>query len=211
MSQKKKSASVIYTPLNQTQKAVGEVWKDTKLLILLGSAGTGKTACAVGLSLLDLINEKISRVILCRPTVSIDEELGFVPGTLDEKLAVWMGAFSCVLSDMSNEKLNEIPGVEFMAIGHCRGITVKSAVLIVDEAQNLTYKQLKAICTRIGRNGKVILCGDISQSDIFAKPLPLELACQKLVGIEGVSIFTFNASTDQLRDEFITKISKALD
>lgn len=209
MSNQAKKSEFIYVPLNPTQRAVGQIWRNSRLIFLSGGPGVGKTACGLGLSLIDLISKRIDKIVLCRPAVSIDEDLGHVPGELDEKLKVWMGAFECVLSDMTHEKIENIEGISFLSIGHARGLTIKNGVLLIDESQNLTYRQLSALCTRIGRNGKVVLCGDSKQSDLRANPLPFDEVRKKLVGIEGVSSFTFTPE-DQLRDDFITQIDKAL-
>lgn len=176
---------------------------------------THNTHSALAHALRDLIDRRIRKVILCRPTVACDEDLGFFPGTLEEKLGPWLGAFHDVLGEMSWSSLDQfIDGeggraVEVLPVGMVRGRTVKDAVLIADEAQNLTAAQIKLLCTRVGRNGKVVLCGDPSQSDIRIRPNPLAVAASKLAMVDGVELCKFTL-TDQVRDPFVTAVLTAL-
>lgn len=204
----KKPLELIYVPINDTQKALQHKWANSKLVILTGVAGSGKTAGAVGQAFLDLMNKKITKLVLCRPTVAIEEDIGFLPGDINEKMLPWLGPFADVLGDFSNNALVDFP-VEIVPVGMLRGRTIKNAVLIVDEAQNLTHNQIKCICTRVGKNGKIVLCGDSSQNDIGYKVTPLDEACKRLINVEGVSIFRF-AESDQLREPFINLVVKAL-
>lgn len=205
-----KKVDVLYVPVNDTQKAISHKWRNTKLGIFLGVAGTGKTTAALGQALSDLQNKKVHKIVLCRPTVAIDEDIGFLPGDTTEKLMPWLGAFSDVLGDISHNKLEDFQeNIEIVPVGMLRGRTIKKAVLIVDEAQNLSYNQLKCIITRVGIGGKIILCGDISQSDLPYSPNPLSVISKKVSHVEGVSLFNFTKE-DQMREPFIIDILHAL-
>ena len=122
----------------------------------------------MGQALIDMKGKRVAKLFLARPTISVDEQLGFMPGNMEEKLGVWAGAFKDCLGDLTYASLEDFD-TELVAVGMLRGRTIKNAILIVDEAQNLTYNQLKCIVTRMGKNAKIILCGDPRQSDITSK------------------------------------------
>jgi len=211
---RQKLSDFSYKPGNPSQIEVFAKWRESKVLILTGPAGTGKTSCATAGAIGDIIHGKAERVYLCRPTVTIQEDLGFLPGSLNEKILPWMGSFSDVLGDMSHKKLEEILDiVEFIPVGMIRGRTIKNGTLICDEAQNLTYQQLKAILTRLGKNSKIILCGDPDQSDLNNNSNsdlnPLTEVSNKLQYLKEASIIRFTMK-DQMRDEFVNEVINCL-
>lgn len=203
-----KTTNVVYFPINDSQRVVKLRWDNSKLLILRGPAGTGKSNCAVGQALVDIANKRSKLVMLARPTVSCEEDLGFLPGDLSEKLGAWMGAFRDVLGDITTAKLEDFP-VELVGVGMLRGRTVKNATLIVDEAQNLTYSQLKCIVTRVGKGGRVVLCGDSTQSDLRCNYSPLDDISKKLMNVEGACVINFSEK-DQVREPFVNAVIEAL-
>lgn len=205
---------VLYQPRNASQRALAEKWAAAKLVLLVGPAGTGKSCSALAHALLDCLAGRARRLLLCRPAVACDEDLGFLPGDLDEKLGPWLGAFRDVLGDLSHARWEDVLAadrfeVELLAAGMARGRTVKDGVLICDEAQNLTPAQIKCLATRVGRNGKVVLCGDPTQSDLRLAPNPLAAAAARLALVDGVELVKF-AAADQLRDPFVTAVIDAL-
>lgn len=167
--QARKPVEVIFKPRNASQRQMQRLWSDAKVIFAIGSTGSGKTHAAVAMALLS----KHVPLWLCRPAVACDEELGFVPGALDEKLLPWMAPFADVLNSMTTDKLSQVldkVSCEALSAGMLRGRTV-NGVLIVDEAQNLSKAQLVCILSRLGSSGKIILCGDPLQSDLRKSPL----------------------------------------
>ena len=199
---------VIYFPINDSQKVLKVRWDKAKLLILTGPAGCGKTAGALGQALMDMKGKRVAKLFLARPTISVDEQLGFMPGSMEEKLGVWAGAFKDCLGDLTYASLEDFD-TELVAVGMLRGRTIKNAILIVDEAQNLTFNQLKCIVTRMGKNAKIILCGDPRQSDITSRTNPLEEISKKLMHLEGCCCIQFPKS-DQVREPFVNIVLEAL-
>lgn len=207
---RQKLSDFAYKPGNPSQIEFFERLDKCKIIILIGPAGTGKTSCATAGAISYIINGKAEKVYLCRPTVTIQEDLGFLPGSLNEKIIPWMGSFSDVLGDMSHKKLEEILDiVEFIPVGMIRGRTIKNGILICDEAQNLTYQQLKAILTRLGKNSKIILCGDPEQSDLNSQVSPLTEVSDRLKYLSRAAIIRFNYQ-DQMRDEFVNEVINCL-
>jgi phosphate starvation-inducible PhoH-like protein len=161
----------------------------------IGPAGTGKSYCAGALAAEALESGRIERIILTRPAVEAGEQLGFLPGELEEKYAVYIDAFR----DILNERLGR--GVVDYCLRHgrivgaplayMRGKTFnENTFVILDEAQNTTPAQMKMFLTRIGENSKVVINGDIRQSDIRG-PNGLEDAVRRVQGLPGVHIHSF--------------------
>lgn len=165
---------------------------------------THNTAVALAMAL-----KYAKKVILCRPAVSVDEELGFAPGTIEEKLAPWLSPFSDVLGDLSETRyLAKWKNIETVGIGLLGGRTVKNAVLIVDEAQNATRAQLKMALTRCGENGKIVLCGDFSQTQLKGHN-PLKDIADRLTLVEGANVVHF-LPEHQLRSPFVQRVLEVL-
>jgi len=161
----------------------------------IGPAGTGKSYCAGALAAEALESGRIERIILTRPAVEAGENLGFLPGEVEDKYAVYIDAFR----DILNERLG--PGVVDYCLRHGRIVGAPLAYMrgktfnnntyvILDEAQNTTPTQMKMFLTRIGEDSKVVINGDINQSDIRG-PNGLEDALQRLGGLPGVHIHRF--------------------
>ncbi len=166
------------------------------LTLGLGPAGTGKSYCSAALAAEALESGKIERIILTRPAVEAGEQLGFLPGSVDEKFAVYIDAFREIL----NERLG--PGTVNYCIRHGRIVAAplafmrgktfdKNTFVILDEAQNTTPAQMKMFLTRIGEDCKVVINGDIRQSDIRG-PNGLSDAVDKLRGLASVYIHHFD-------------------
>ena len=147
--------------------------ENTKLVIVNGPAGTGKTlfACINAIELLK--NNNIDKIILTRPLVSVEEEIGFLPGNINEKMDPWTKPIIDIFSEYY--KKSEIDQmvynnvVEIIPLGFMRGRTFKNSYIIADEMQNSTPNQMKMITTRIGENSKMIITGDLNQSDLKEK------------------------------------------
>lgn len=196
---------IIFSPRHDGQRKVAEIWDKSQAIVITGPAGTGKTSVALGLAL-----TREPRVILCRPAVAVDEDLGFTPGTIEEKLAPWMAPFLDVLGDLSNVRhLAKLKNVETVSIGMLGGRTIKGATLICDEAQNCSYAQLKMALTRIGEKGRVVLCGDYEQTQLKTKPNPLRDIADRLSLVTGAAVINFLPQHQQ-RSGFVTEVLKVL-
>lgn len=167
----KKSRNVDILPRNRSQEnyilKLLDPGKD--IVFGIGPAGTGKTmlACQVGVKL--FLEGSIDRIVVTRPAVSADEELGFLPGTLEQKMAPWTRPIFDVFREYFYA--NEIEGmiaegvIEISPLAYMRGRTFKDAFIIADEMQNATPNQMKMLLTRIGTNSKMVVTGDLNQAD----------------------------------------------
>lgn len=144
--------------------------KQSTVTICIGPPGTGKSFCACGIAAEMLKNREIDKIVIARPLVQCDEEVGILPGELQEKVAPFIAplldAFGNWFSAIDIEKMIFEEKLEICPLAFMRGRTFKNSVVIVDEAQNATYKQLQMALTRFGENSKVIVNGDTSQTDI---------------------------------------------
>ena len=162
------------TPRNKEQKFAMDLLFDQSVPVvsLIGSAGTGKTLCALSAGLEQVLGtEDYTRLIVSRPIQPLGKEIGFLPGTMEEKMAPWLTPIQDNLQFlMGNDKLMlqeylDRGTIEMEAITYIRGRSISKAFIIIDEAQNLTRHELKTIITRIGEDTKLILTGDIEQID----------------------------------------------
>lgn len=157
-------------PLNAKQKSYLKALNKDDQIITLGLAGTGKTYIPSAWASDQLRDKKVERIVLSRPAVSVEEEHGFLPGNMGEKIAPWVRPFTDVmekrLGTANFKKAMASKAIEVVPIAYMRGLTFDNAIVILDEAQNCTYKQLKMFLTRIGKNSKVIINGDIKQTDL---------------------------------------------
>lgn len=171
-SQAKQRKSVDLIPKSINQEAYILALKDpgTDIVIASGPAGTGKTHIATVAAVQALAAREVKRIVLCRPAVSIEgENHGFLPGTLTDKLAPWVRPITDILREFYSvkeiEHMIQEEIIEFASLGLWRGRTAKDTFLILDEAQNATPMQLKSLLTRIGEGSKIVITGDIEQSD----------------------------------------------
>jgi len=166
-----KSRSVELSPRNRSQeKYILELLDDSKNIVFgIGPAGTGKTmlACLAGVK--SFLDGRVDKIIVTRPAVSADEDLGFLPGTLEEKMAPWTRPVFDVFREYFYA--NEIEGmikegvIEISPLAYMRGRTFKDAFIIADEMQNATPNQMKMLLTRIGTGSKMVVTGDLAQAD----------------------------------------------
>ncbi|MGH9632700.1 MAG: PhoH family protein [Bryobacteraceae bacterium] len=183
------------------------------LVFGIGPAGTGKTYLAVAMAVSALLNKKVSRIILTRPAVEAGEKLGFLPGTLQEKVDPYLRPLYDALYEMIEaekvEKLLERNVIEVAPIAFMRGRTLNDSFIILDEAQNSTAEQMKMILTRQGFNSKMVVTGDLTQIDLPAgKHSGLLNASEVLRGVDGISFIYFN-DADVVRHSLVQKIVKA--
>ena len=180
------------------------------MLFAIGPAGTGKTYTAVALAVKALKNKEVKRIILTRPAVEAGENLGFLPGDLQEKLDPYMQPLYDALNDMvPSDKLTQYIEnriVQIAPLAFMRGRTLDNAFVILDEAQNTTESQMKMFLTRMGANAKFIVTGDVTQIDLPSKqPSGLVQAIRYLKKVEGISIIELD-NTDVIRHKLVKAI-----
>lgn len=156
-------------PRNTAQEEYVEALLDKRMVFAVGPAGTGKTLLAVLRAIQALRSQEISKIILTRPAVSVDEKHGFLPGTLNEKMEPWTRPIFDVFEEyyglMETARMLEEGVIEIAPLGFMRGRTFKNAYIIADEMQNATPDQMKMLLTRIGENSSMVLTGDLRQHD----------------------------------------------
>jgi phosphate starvation-inducible PhoH-like protein len=188
---------------------------ESDVIICTGPAGTGKTAVAIGLAIEHLMNGKIAKIVLTRPVIEAGRGMGFLPGTASEKLHPYLlpmlDELEAYLSPPEIHKYMNLNLVEVAALEHMRGRNFHQSYMVLDEAQNATMKQIKMFITRMGRNSKCIINGDLRQSDLerFGK-LDLELCLEKLDNVPRVSLVTLT-SEDIVRNPLIADILDRLE
>jgi phosphate starvation-inducible protein PhoH and related proteins len=185
------------------------------LVFGVGPAGTGKTYLAVAMAVSAYLAKKINRIILTRPAVEAGERLGFLPGTLQEKIDPYLRPLYDSLFDMIEgdkvEKLMERQVIEVAPLAFMRGRTLNDAFIILDEAQNTTPEQMKMALTRIGFNSKMVVTGDLTQVDLpHGKRSGLQDAIDVLHGIEEISFVRFD-DRDVVRHALVQSIVRAYD
>src|ERR1700691_1324466 len=200
-------------PKTVNQRRYVEAIERHDLVFGIGPAGTGKTYLAVAMAVSALVNKRVSRIVLTRPAVEAGERLGFLPGTLQEKVDPYLRPLYDALYDMLEservEKLLERNTIEVAPIAFMRGRTLNDSFIILDEAQNSTSEQMKMVLTRQGFNSKMVVTGDLTQVDLpSGKRSGLNDAVEVLRGIEGISFVYFD-ERDVVRHHLVQKIVKA--
>jgi phosphate starvation-inducible PhoH-like protein len=203
----------ILAPKSVNQRRYLEAIERNDMVFGIGPAGTGKTYLAVAMAISALINKQVARIILTRPAVEAGERLGFLPGTLQEKVDPYLRPLYDALYDMLDservEKLLERNVIEVAPIAFMRGRTLNDSFIILDEAQNSTPEQMKMVLTRQGFNSKMVVNGDITQIDLpSARRSGLIDAVDVLRGIEGISFVHFDEK-DVVRHTLVQRIVKA--
>jgi phosphate starvation-inducible PhoH-like protein len=200
-------------PKSVNQRQYLEAIEQSDMVFGIGPAGTGKTYLAVAMAISALVSKKVARIILARPAVEAGERLGFLPGTLQEKVDPYLRPLYDALYDLLEpEKVDrflEKNVIEIAPIAFMRGRTLNDSFVILDEAQNTTSEQMKMFVTRLGFNSKAVITGDITQIDL---PNPsrsgLIEAMNVLQGVEGIRFQMFNES-DVVRHHLVQRIVRA--
>jgi len=197
--------------VNQKKLVEESIEKD--LVFAIGPAGTGKTYTAIALTVRALKQREVKRIILTRPAVEAGERLGFLPGDFKEKLDPYLQPLYDALNDMiPSKKLKtflEESTIQIAPLAYMRGRTLDHAFVILDEAQNATSNQLKMFLTRMGKNAKFIVTGDITQIDLpNAKDCGLLKALPLFEDIDGISVVMFD-ERDIIRHKLVKYIVEA--
>ncbi len=194
------------------QKQLVKEYPSCDMIFAIGPAGSGKTYTAIALAVKSLKNKEVKKIILTRPAVEAGEKLGFLPGDMKDKLDPYLQPLYDALGDMlPRSKLNEYIEegvVQIAPLAYMRGRTLDNAVVILDEAQNTTREQLKMFLTRMGRNAKFLITGDMTQIDLPpTQSSGLRFAVERLGGVKGIAILEFQAR-DILRHPLVGQIIK---
>jgi phosphate starvation-inducible PhoH-like protein len=200
-------------PQTPGQRELVEKVRGNDMVFAIGPAGTGKTYTGVALAVQALKNKEVRRIILTRPAVEAGESLGYLPGDLKEKLDPYLQPLYDALRDMIHfEKLNayyEKGVIEVAPLAFMRGRTLDEAFVILDEAQNTTYAQMKMFLTRMGKNAKFIITGDPEQVDLPAKQKSgLKEAMRILHNVEGIGMVQLTEK-DVVRHKLVGRILQA--
>jgi phosphate starvation-inducible PhoH-like protein len=187
---------------------------DTKpLTIAVGPAGTGKTYLAISAAVEALEAGSVSRIILSRPAVEAGENLGFLPGDMREKLDPYLRPLWDALNDrMGAKRLNQALGdgtIEIAPVAFMRGRTLNNAFVLIDEAQNCTYGQLKMLLTRLGWHSTMVMTGDPDQTDLLPELSGLAGIAQRLENFEDVAVIRL-ADKDVVRHPLVGRMLSVL-
>ena len=202
-------------PKSPNQRRYLEAIEKHDMVFGVGPAGTGKTYLAVAMAISALLNKQVNRIILARPAVEAGERLGFLPGTLQEKIDPYLRPLYDALFDMLDpervERYLEKNVIEIAPIAFMRGRTLNDSFVILDEAQNTTSEQMKMFVTRLGFNSKAVITGDVTQIDLpTARRSGLIEAVDILQGVNGLAFVHFDES-DVVRHHLVQRIIRAYD
>jgi len=200
-------------PRTLNQKLYLEAIEKNDMVFGIGPAGTGKTYLAVSMAVRSLLDKRINRIVLTRPAVEAGERLGFLPGTLQEKIDPYLKPLYDALYDMLEvERVDrhlERGAIEIAPIAFMRGRTLNDSFVILDEAQNTTPEQMKMFLTRIGYNTKAVITGDVTQIDLPSGKMSGLIEAEKIIsGVEGISFIHFN-ERDVVRHPLVQRIVRA--
>ena len=203
------------TPKSPNQRAYMEAIEAHDMTFAVGPGGSGKTYLAVAMAVSALLTKQVDRIILARPAVEAGERLGFLPGTLQQKIDPYMRPLYDALYDMLDaDKLDrflEKSIIEVAPLAFMRGRTLNDSFVILDEAQNTTSEQMKMFLTRLGFDSKAVITGDITQIDLPTGRRSGLVEALEVVGrIPGISFITFN-ERDVVRHNLVQQIIKAYD
>ena len=205
---------VIY-PRTPRQRLYVHAFERNDVVFGVGPAGTGKTYLAMAVAVAALLQDKVRRIVLCRPAVEAGEKLGFLPGDMAEKVNPYLRPLYDALYDMVDEdravRLIQKGVIEVAPLAFMRGRTLNQAFIILDEAQNTTSEQMKMFLTRLGNDSRAAVTGDLTQVDLPRRtPSGLVEALRLLDNIEGIGIIRFG-DDDIVRHPLVSEIVRAYD
>ena len=196
-------------PKSDGQSALMKAIDDQSLVVALGPAGTGKTYLAIAKAVEALEAGKIGRIVLSRPAVDAGESIGYLPGDMEDKLAPYLRPLYDALTDrMSMKRVRALlaeGAIEIAPVGFMRGRTLNNAFVVIDEAQNCTYGQIKMLLTRLGWNSTMVVTGDPNQSDLLPGISGLAEAAGKLESVPGIAVVRL-ADVDIVRHPLVASM-----
>lgn len=203
------AALPVFNPVSHEQEVAYDCCSDNDITFLTGPAGGGKTWCAVAYAVDMLLNHDVDKILLTRPAIeACGEDLGYGPGTFQQKLAPYTHPMRDVINEYGKKHLDQINSrLEITPLGLLRGRTFRRTITIVDEAQNASEKMIQMILTRIGEGSKIILCGDPIQRDIKESVLEA-LADELSAEVPGVGWVQFKQSNGSARHPIIPRLNK---
>jgi phosphate starvation-inducible PhoH-like protein len=210
-NEKQKLDNLFTKPKNRSQIDYTNVLnnKNKKIIVATGPAGTGKTLFATEFGIKNYLNGTCEKIIFTRPSVSVDEDLGYLPGTIEEKMAPWVRPIYDILHNFISPKevttLVEEKEIEISPLGFMRGRTFKNTWIIADEMQNCTMSQMKMLLTRLGENSRIIITGDLDQHDRHGETNGLEDFLNKFKGKRSSSITSIEFQSDDIQREEVVK------
>jgi phosphate starvation-inducible PhoH-like protein len=182
-------------PQSENQRALMKAIETHNLTLALGPAGTGKTYLAVTAAVEALEAGSVGRIVLTRPAVEAGESLGFLPGDMHEKLAPYLRPLYDALNERLGKRVRQLMtegAIEIAPIAYMRGRTLNNAFVVIDEAQNCTYGQLKMLLTRLGWHSTMVLTGDPDQSDLLDGLSGLSDIARRLEAIPDIAVIRLN-------------------
>jgi len=196
-----KKNRVIINARNSNQKLyLSKLYSETTSIVLaIGPAGTGKTMLAVQYGIKMFQEGLVDRIVVTRPAVSVDEDLGFLPGDLNEKMAPWTRPIFDVLGEYYQKKdiakMLEDGVIEISPLAYMRGRTFKNAYIVADEMQNATINQMKMLLTRLGEGSKMVVTGDLAQADRLSDNGLIDFCklLEEKENLEHIDIIQFDA------------------
>ena len=200
---------------SKMQNSYLDILQTKQVIFAIGPAGTGKTFLAVAAAVSQLLENKFDRIILSRPAVEAGEKLGFLPGDLKEKVDPYLrplydSLYDLMPAELAMKKIHSTE-IEIAPLAFMRGRTLNNSFVILDEAQNATHNQIKMFLTRCGKNSRMVVTGDPSQTDLHKRSdSGLLRSIEILREIEDIAIINFGQK-DIVRDEMVTKIINAYD
>jgi len=196
-------------PLTPTQEEMFHAWYNDKHICASGSAGTGKTFLALYLAINEVIEKQQKKIIIVRSAVPT-REVGYLPGTLEEKTALYELPYHDIMWELigrpsTYQDMKEAGIIEFMTTSFIRGLTWDNAIVIVDEGENMTFHEIDSIMTRIGENSRIIFTGDMKQTDLDGKKNGTSGMQQALKVFDNMENFTSLqfSKYDIVRSEFV--------
>ena len=197
----------------ENQQIYIDEMEDADVTLCAGPAGSGKTSVAVGLACQYLLEERVKKIIITRPVVESGRGLGHLPGTLVEKINPYLvpiiEEMNMYLTPTRVDMLRDNGTIELCPLEYMRGRNFHECFMILDEAQNATFEQIKMFMTRIGRKSKAVINGDLKQSDLGNASGGLERCMDTLELVEGVAICELDYS-DIIRSDVVARILKQL-
>jgi phosphate starvation-inducible PhoH-like protein len=196
-------------PYSEAQRLLLEAIDTNNMVLALGPAGTGKTYLSIAKAVEALEAGRVGRILLCRPAIEAGENLGFLPGDVEQKLAPYLRPLYDALTDrLGGKRLKTLLAdgtIEIAPVAYMRGCTLNNAFIVIDEAQNCTYGQLKMLLTRLGWHSTMVLTGDPDQSDLLPGMSGFSDIARRLDVLEGIAVVHLS-ETDVVRHPLVASI-----